>query len=107
MIIYLSHPTVGVALFGSNVSERLSFSCEELLVSMIILLVHKELVSMIILLVYKELRMRAGCRRHTWSVKGCRGLGVERMVKGDIVTSVSVVVVVRVKVKDNAKWWKK
>ena len=38
---------------------------------------------------YKEPRMRAGCRRHTCSVKGFRGLGVERMVTRDIVTSVS------------------
>ena len=43
--------------------------------------------------------MRAGCRRHTCSVKGFRGLGVERMVKRDIVTSVSCCVV-RVRVKD-------
>ena len=33
--------------------------------------------------------MRAGCHQHTCSVKGFRGLGVERMVKRDIVTSVS------------------
>ena len=32
-----SHPTVGFALFGSNVSDRLSSSREELPVSMILL----------------------------------------------------------------------
>ena len=33
-----SHPTVWVVLFGSTVSERLSFSREELPVTMIVLL---------------------------------------------------------------------
>lgn len=34
------HPTVGVALLGSNVSDRLSLSSEEILVSVIILPVY-------------------------------------------------------------------
>lgn len=34
-MIVVGHPTVGVALFGLNVSDRLSSSIEELPVSMI------------------------------------------------------------------------
>ena len=56
---------------------------------------------------YKELRMRPGCRRHTCSGKGSRGLGVERMVQTHHhAPQRLVVVVVGVRVKDIAKWWK-
>ena len=72
---YSSHSTVGVALFGSNVTERLASSREELPVSTVILRVKEFLILAHTNVVYSRLRKRI-------SGKPCFGWYIELLMSG-------------------------
>ena len=75
--VYRSHPTVGVAIFGSNVEERLSSSREEFQVSVIILPVQQYK----ILKTTKHIKILVALRERI-SSKSCFGSDIELVMWG-------------------------